>query len=109
MRVTKEKALEVVAWSMFVITLSGIMGIFSPPPKYNRVDATASFDHSQCQYPTRTTNPVDGCDNSDPCDPADAAKGGSGECVQAPIQQEPVETEVTAPKSTLLRQCEGGK
>lgn len=25
----------------------------------------AVFDHSQCQYPDRVTNPVDGCDNSD--------------------------------------------
>ena len=41
------------------------------------------FDHSQCQYPDRTTNPPNGCDNTDPCDPADAAKGGSGACTPA--------------------------
>lgn len=41
----------------------------------------ASFDHSNCQYPDRTTNPADGCDNSDPCDPANT-KGGSGDCTQ---------------------------
>lgn len=40
----------------------------------------AQFDHTQCQYPQRSTNPIDGCDNTDPCDPADAAKGGSGMC-----------------------------
>lgn len=40
----------------------------------------APFDHSQCQYPERSTNPPNGCDNSDPCDPQDAVKGGSGEC-----------------------------
>lgn len=45
--------------------------------------SAATFDHSQCQYPTRTTNPPEGCDNSDPCDPASAAKGGSGDC--APV------------------------
>lgn len=38
------------------------------------------FDHSSCQYPDRTTNPSNGCDNSDPCDPLDAVKGGSGDC-----------------------------
>ncbi len=37
------------------------------------------FDHSNCQYPDRTTNPANGCDNSDPCDPANV-KGGSGDC-----------------------------
>lgn len=41
--------------------------------------ADKPFDHSYCQYPTRTTNPADGCDNSDPCDPANT-KGGSGDC-----------------------------
>lgn len=38
----------------------------------------------ECQYPSRSTNPPGGCDNSDPCDPADAAKGGSGQCADAP-------------------------
>lgn len=39
-----------------------------------------NFDHANCQYPFRTTNPANGCDNSDPCDPASAVKGGSGDC-----------------------------
>lgn len=26
----------------------------------------APFDHSQCQYPNRQSNPIDGCDNTDP-------------------------------------------
>lgn len=58
--------------------------------------ADKPFDHNLCQYPTRTTNPVDGCDNSDPCDPANV-KGGSGECNDsadqpnhAPIVTQPV-------------------
>lgn len=42
--------------------------------------AQATFDHNNCQYPTRTTNPANGCDNSDPCDPAQT-KGGSGDCI----------------------------
>lgn len=51
-----------------------------------------SFDHSQCQYPDRTSNPVDGCDNSDPCDPANV-KGGDGSCkpVEQPKPAEPVQ------------------
>jgi len=43
----------------------------------------------QCQYPNRSTNPPGGCDNSDPCDPASAAKGGSGECADAPKDTTP--------------------
>lgn len=27
------------------------------------------FDHSQCQYPNRLSNPPNGCDNSDFADP----------------------------------------
>lgn len=46
-----------------------------------------AFDHSLCQYPDRTTNPVNGCDNSDPCDPAQT-KGGSGDCL--PVVDEPI-------------------
>lgn len=48
-------------------------------PKTTNAAESAPFDHSQCQYPTRTTNPPDGCDNTDPCDPANV-KGGSGDC-----------------------------
>ena len=38
-----------------------------------------AFDHSQCQYPGRTTNPPNGCDNSVPCNPINT-KGGDGSC-----------------------------
>lgn len=31
--------------------------------------AAAPFDHSNCQYPTRSSNPPNGCDNSDPAVP----------------------------------------
>lgn len=42
--------------------------------------ASPSFDHSQCQYPARTTNPPDGCDNSDPANPYCAVKGLPENC-----------------------------
>ncbi len=51
-------------------------------------DKPLLFDHSQCQYPDRTTNPPNGCDNTDPCDPANT-KGGSGECSPATITPAP--------------------
>lgn len=59
----------------------------------------APFDHSNCQYPTRTTNPPNGCDNSDPCDPINT-KNGSGDCtpmstpevpMSPPMSTEPIE------------------
>lgn len=37
------------------------------------------FDHSNCQYPERWTNPANGCDNSDPAVP---------ECIKAAYSQE---------------------
>lgn len=44
---------------------------------YNyRVGAAVPFDHSLCQYPTRTTNPPGGCDNSDPANPFCSIKNG---------------------------------
>lgn len=49
------------------------------------VSTAPDFDHSQCQYPARATNPPDGCDNSDPACPAEI-KGGSCEKVDvAPV------------------------
>lgn len=37
------------------------------------------FDHSNCQYPNRLSNPPDGCDNSDPARP-ECMKFGTEEC-----------------------------
>lgn len=44
-----------------------------------------AFDHSNCQYPLRQSNPVDGCDNSDPADPIAAAKGGTESILPATV------------------------
>lgn len=41
--------------------------------------AEAPFDHSDCQYPNRLSNPPDGCDNSDPARP-ECMKFGTEEC-----------------------------
>lgn len=61
------------------IALCGVAGVrVSVQPTAAHADTP--FDHSNCQYPDRTTNPADGCDNSDPCDPAQT-KGGSGDCL----------------------------
>lgn len=40
-----------------------------------------SFDHSNCQYPERWSNPPDGCDNSDPAVP-ECIKGITSEAAE---------------------------
>lgn len=62
-----------------------------------------TFDHSNCQYPDRTSNPANGCDNSDPCDPANV-KGGDGSCKDATPAQpviEPVAPVTQAPEPAV--------
>lgn len=61
-------------WSLVVLMVVGIFFY----TKNNDVAAAPTFDHSQCQYPDRQSNPVDGCDNSDPAC-GEIAKGAS-EC-----------------------------
>lgn len=51
------------------------------PTNTKSVQASA-FDHSVCQYPFRTTNPADGCDNSDPANPLCAVKGLPEDCTE---------------------------
>lgn len=41
--------------------------------------AVPEFDHSNCQYPNRLSNPPDGCDNSDPARP-ECMKFGLEDC-----------------------------
>ncbi len=65
----------VIIIALAFVTYSGVRAVAIPAV----ANAQAPFDHSGCQYPTRTTNPPNGCDNSDPCDPTNT-KGGSGEC-----------------------------
>lgn len=80
--------------------------LVNPTQKPANAQQTAPFDHSQCQYPYRTTNPPNGCDNSDPCDPAQT-KGGSGDCLPQPTTVEPTPT-VTPAQPPKAAQC-GGK
>lgn len=77
-------------------------------PKPTSAQQSAPFDHSQCQYPDRTTNPPNGCDNTDPCDPANV-KGGSGDCtpIGTAEKQEAI-AEHSAPFQEPVNQC-GGK
>lgn len=69
-------------FGILVIQVLALGVMLSTMPEAHTAPASAltnSFDHSPCQYPDRTTNPPNGCDNSDPCDPANV-KGGTGYC-----------------------------
>lgn len=90
-----------------------ILGTLLIAPAQSRTQpasAAQAFDHSNCQYPDRTTNPVDGCDNSDPCDPAQT-KGGSGDCLPigtAEKQQAIAEHDAAFnPAPAKVSECEG--
>jgi hypothetical protein len=83
--------------------------LFFAPAKTRTQPANAAqtFDHSNCQYPDRTTNPPDGCDNTDPACP-ETVKGGSGDCPESDNQQNIVENAVIPTKTEPISQC-GGK
>lgn len=92
------------------IAIFGILVILPAETRTQPASAqqTIEFHHSQCQYPTRTTNPPNGCDNSDPCDPTNV-KGGSGDCLPQSNTVEPKTAHPTpVKKSKSLNQC-GGK
>lgn len=63
------------------ITIIGICIALPPQTRTQPANAsqTVTFDHSNCQYPDRWSNPADGCDNSDPAVP---------ECIKAAYSQE---------------------
>lgn len=46
---------------------------------YSKGNESVTFDHSDCQYPNRLSNPPDGCDNSDPARP-ECMKIGTEDC-----------------------------
>lgn len=76
------KVYKVIILSIVVVVLISV-AVVASKQEASGVE-NRSFDHSVCQYPNRSTNPPEGCDNSDPCNPQDAAKGGSGACVSVP-------------------------
>lgn len=65
--------------------------------------ADKPFDHSNCQYPDRWSNPADGCDNSDPavpeCIKEFSTQQGEQACIAAYVdhQKELVENLTPAP------------
>lgn len=65
---------------MIVVAAAAAIAIFLWLDSSNRTTyAAPAFDHSQCQYPERQSNPPDGCDNSDPARP-ECMKIGIEDC-----------------------------
>jgi hypothetical protein len=63
------------------------------------------FDHSNCQYPDRWTNPPRGCDNSDPavpeCIKAFSTKEGEEACIREFVKaNDPAAAEPIFPEPT---------
>lgn len=63
--------------------------------------AAQPFDHSNCQYPDRWSNPADGCDNSDPAVP-ECIKGMFSQeaekaCIDVFVKQKDASTPVSTP------------
>lgn len=103
------------------IIIGLIMGLIAaqlvnPTPQPANAAQTAAFDHSNCQYPDRWTNPVDGCDNSDPAVPECIKAASSKESEDACIAyysahnpyQPPVVEQPKPAQTTEAAQC-GGK
>lgn len=70
-----------------------IVGTLLIAPAQTRTQpASAAFDHSNCQYPDRWTNPADGCDNSDPavpeCIKAFSTEQGEKDCIDAFVKSQ---------------------
>lgn len=93
------------------------VGISTALPVQTRpqpASAAQPFDHSNCQYPDRWTNPVDSCDNSDPavpeCIKAFSTKAGEDACIAAFVaeHEQPAPIETVTPAPAKVSEC-GGK
>lgn len=74
----KRFILGTVALSLLIVGVTFILPSETRPQTANASD-TVPFDHTNCQYPDRWSNPVDGCDNSDPAVP---------ECIKSAYSKE---------------------
>lgn len=90
------KALKLISGAVLATIL--IVGVSVAMPVQTRpqpASASQSFDHSNCQYPERWSNPADGCDNSDPAVP---------ECIKAFSTKESEEACIAAFVGTAEKQ-----
>jgi len=74
----KNLILATLSATVIVFGISTVLPVQTRPAPASAAQEV-QFDHSNCQYPERWSNPVDGCDNSDPAVP---------ECIKAIHTQE---------------------
>ena len=111
------KALKLISGAVLATIL--IVGVaVALPPQARTQPASAAFDHSNCQYPDRWSNPADGCDNSDPAVP-ECIKGMTTQaseeaCIAAFVAQhqptepvQPTTPTVTTPAPAKVSECTG--
>lgn len=69
--------------ALLMIAISAAMPVQTQPQPTSATQQP--FDHSNCQYPDRWSNPPNGCDNSDPavpeCIKAFSTKAGEDACI----------------------------
>ena len=87
-----------VFWIYTIIVLMIGFGFGYMVGRSNNTANAQSFDHSQCQYPARATNPVDGCDNTDPACP-ELIKGATTCPADEPKE---VQSPTTLPERTVV-------
>lgn len=77
--------LATLALALLMIAINVAMPVQTQPQPTSATQQP--FDHSNCQYPDRWSNPPDGCDNSDPavpeCIKAFSTKEGEDACIAA--------------------------
>jgi hypothetical protein len=91
----KEKAYLLLITSIIVVGLMYIAFVFITFRDIAHAVPAIPFDHSNCQYPNRLSNPPNGCDNSDPARP-ECMKYGTEDCdIPYPEPLEIVDTPIT--------------
>lgn len=95
-----------IAGSIIIVGL--VANVFMPADiRTQPVNADQAFDHSDCQYPNRDTNPPNGCDNSDPACPETIKYGYDCEPKTAePVTEQPTAPVQSAPTPTV-NSCKG--
>ena len=90
----KKFILGTIALSLLIVGITSILPNETRPQPANASD-TAPFDHNNCQYPDRWSNPVNGCDNSDPavpeCIKSAFSKQSEQACIDAFVKSKELE------------------
>lgn len=92
---------HLIQWILFVVAaLFLFYAVLAQAAPAASSQSPAPFDHSNCQYPNRETNPPNGCDNSDPACPETIKYGY--DCQPTPqtpvVEQKPTSQNIETPK-----------